>query len=427
MNNRHVTDHDAPIAARVFLIIFAVVLAFCGGSSRHDLMQIVVMIPVAILSGAAALYFVQRPYLKPVGWAFGLGVSLAVLMLLQLIPLSHGLWASLPGRAGPAALDTALGLEPMRAMSLNPARTLHALFTTAIPIAAILLFVALRDRAHVWVFTAIVGIAVLNAIVGILQELGGNVPLLYFYAITIAKASVGIFANPNHASVFGALALIVIALGVVLLGSDRNHRWCRTGLIASYVTVVLANFINTSRAGLLTTLVALVFTALLFLRPHLVRRLDETRNRAKTANSTWIRVAIVGASVTVVIALVYLFERSPAVAQLLAEDPLQDLRFLITPTLIDMVQTYFPLGAGFGAFENIYYIAEERNLLMRSYLNNAHNDWLQWVIEGGLPAALLLLAFFFFVMRALFGLWRMDTALPMQNRSRQRTIAATPN
>jgi len=50
-------------------------------------------------------------------------------------------------------------------------------------------------------------------------------------------------------------------------------------------------------------------------------------------------------------------------------------------------------GSGFGSFDSVYRQFEPRSLLSVTYLNEAHNDPLQIVIEGGIAAFALLLLF----------------------------------
>jgi O-antigen ligase len=57
-----------------------------------------------------------------------------------------------------------------------------------------------------------------------------------------------------------------------------------------------------------------------------------------------------------------------------------------------MVRQYFPIGSGVGSFVDVFYAGEPRELLKPSYLNHAHNDWLEWLLETGLPGVLLALA-----------------------------------
>ena len=52
-----------------------------------------------------------------------------------------------------------------------------------------------------------------------------------------------------------------------------------------------------------------------------------------------------------------------------------------------------PLGSRFGTFEPIFEVYEPTSALDLDYLNHAHNDLLEWVLTGGLPALLLLGAF----------------------------------
>jgi O-antigen ligase len=90
-----------------------------------------------------------------------------------------------------------------------------------------------------------------------------------------------------------------------------------------------------------------------------------------------------------IFALFALSQRSPALSRLLADGTAEDVRLRILPVLIEMARDYQPWGAGFGAFEQAYRMAEPTALLVRNYFNNAHNDWLQFAIEGGTPAVLV--------------------------------------
>jgi O-antigen ligase len=67
-----------------------------------------------------------------------------------------------------------------------------------------------------------------------------------------------------------------------------------------------------------------------------------------------------------------------------------DQRVQILPTLGEMFATYFPAGSGMGSFERVFQIHEPDALLGPAVVNHAHNDWAEVVLDGGLPAALVI-------------------------------------
>ena len=56
-----------------------------------------------------------------------------------------------------------------------------------------------------------------------------------------------------------------------------------------------------------------------------------------------------------------------------------------------MAREYFPWGSGFGSFPDVFKVWEPEEALGFTYTNHAHNDWLELLMTGGVPAMLLLL------------------------------------
>ena len=71
-----------------------------------------------------------------------------------------------------------------------------------------------------------------------------------------------------------------------------------------------------------------------------------------------------------------------------------------------MIRIYFPAGSGFGGFDTIFRVHEPYALLKPTYFNHAHNDWLEILLDGGLPAALLLVVALGWWLRASIRVWR---------------------
>jgi len=82
--------------------------------------------------------------------------------------------------------------------------------------------------------------------------------------------------------------------------------------------------------------------------------------------------------------------RSGSVERLMHTDPATETRAAMLGPLLTTMRAFLPLGAGFGSFNDVYRRFEPDALLSTIYMNQAHNEALQLVIEGGVPAVLLL-------------------------------------
>ena len=78
------------------------------------------------------------------------------------------------------------------------------------------------------------------------------------------------------------------------------------------------------------------------------------------------------------------------VSRLLATGHAEELRFKVWRPIAKIAWSYFPFGSGAGSFADVYRIDEPTALLDGSYLNHAHNDWLEVILTMGLPGIILL-------------------------------------
>ena len=67
------------------------------------------------------------------------------------------------------------------------------------------------------------------------------------------------------------------------------------------------------------------------------------------------------------------------------------MRARIMPTAYQMLETYFPWGTGAGTFDAVYRLHEPDHLLGPTYMNQAHNDWLDLALTSGIPGIVLAL------------------------------------
>lgn len=397
---------ENPAAIRhgwVFLALLALVVAALGGSSRPDAPQLVGLRPLAALFLVPAIYWIDRSKLRDIRTPFILLVVLVAWMAIQLIPLPPGLWQALPGREPLAELGAAVGITDVwRPISMVPVRTLNALASLVVPVAGLLLAAATGVSRRT-LLLLLIAIGVLNAMLGILQVTGGNAAALYFYQITNFGSPVGFFANHNHSAVMSALTLVLIAYCATTPELAFHGSMPRIGFAILFLIVLVTALIGGSRAGLLTTFVALgVSTAMLAIE---IRRVRRQRKRITEASQPNARpVIVLGsalAALGVMIAIFALSDRIPALDRIATSGTFDDLRWGLLPTLREMIVTYGLFGSGFGSFEEVYHIHEPDSLMISSYVNMAHNDWAQLIIEGGVPAVLLVVALCAWLARSL--------------------------
>jgi O-antigen ligase len=367
-------------------------------------MQNALLRPVAALFLIPAFYYLRRIDLAPVKMLATLLGLMLVWMALQLVPLPPALWQGFPGRSVIARLDQLAGLEgAWRPLSLAPFRGMNAILGTVVPVTALLLAVSMKMRTRITLF-AIVGIGLIDATFGILQVIGGPGSPLYLFAITSRGAPAGIFANENHSAVFSSLVLLAIARLSIEKPGSHDPVWLRFAAAPAFTFILLAVLVTGSRAGFAATLVALIAAAAMVLLKKREKKAGPgvPHRSANLQGRGGLLILAFAAALAVVIAGFVWLQRTPALEEMLARSSFEDLRWQLWPLLGTMAGEHWLLGTGFGSFDAVYRLYEPTELLLTRYVNHAHNDWAQILIEGGLPAILLLVAGFGWLCRTLW-------------------------
>lgn len=307
------------------------------------------------------------------------------LPLLQLVPLPPDLWVSLPGRRSVAdAYATAGSALPWLPVSLTPAATWRFWLALLPPVALFLAVPHLDAAARRRLAHLAVAIGLLSVVLGLGQIAGGPESPLRLYAAASRRDAVGLFANRNHHAAF--LALLIV-LGGALFASRRGLPLAqRTWLVAAGALLLLGVAASGSRAGLLLGLGACLAVAWIL--------------AAAGAPGRRTRSVAVQAAIAAVPLLVGLAIFGAATLRLGTETVSDDLRWRIARGTWHALVEVFPVGGGFGSFERLYARTERPEDLIPAVVNNAHDDWLELVLEGGLPVLLLLAGGLAALMRA---------------------------
>ena len=388
-----------------FFIVFAILVALLGGSSRMDVASLLILRPVtfvAVLVGCIAINSTSVFYAR-----VPIAICLASLVLAasQLIPIPYDLWAELPGRSAFADAARVAGIDNgWRFISMSPTRTINALAALALPFATLLLFASLlRERADETVrLICLIGFA--SAILALLQLSGDPRGPLYTYRLTTVGAPVGLFANRNHQAVFLAAILPFFThLVVARFKKQKSLDTVAISMVGAAGLLAFVSIITGSRAGFIALLISAAFSAWI----------AKASLAPAVANSklAWIDKRVVAGVLVAVIALIsFVAISSDALLwrRFQSSSIAGEERALLLPTTWQMVKDFFPIGSGFGSFEQIYYRYEELDQLSRYYVNQAHMDWLQVAMEGGVIAIALVLVFSLWVGIRGFALLRAE-------------------
>lgn len=383
-------------------LVLLLVAAFAmGGSARDDATSLIFLRPLAVLLLAVGLAGLTREQMAAFRLPLGLMAALLGLILLHLVPLPPSIWTALPGRelAAQAGAAGEIG-DVWRPLALVPWRGWNAFFAMLVPAAALVLAIRCSTEHRRRLVTVVLVLVGASAMVGILQAIGGFQEKFYLYRIANVGAPSGLFANRNHqaALICAALPLLAVyATHAVRANMPKVRLWAAALAGCLLLLVLLA---TGSRAGLVLAFPALLAAALVYLS-------SDRGKRPATRSMIWIALGVLGVALLAVVAI--LWSRADAVDRIL-NIRADENRFETWGPIAAMIGQYLPFGSGIGSFVEVYKIGEPTALLNQSYLNHAHNDWLEWILEGGVPVAMLMAV-------ALFGWGRQ--ALRLWNRRRE--------
>lgn len=371
------------------VLVLIIAIFALGGSAREDMASVPPLRFIGCVALALALVTTPRPIWHANRSLLTIAFAWAVLGLIHLLPLPPGLWHALPGRELAVQIDAAAGLgDVWRPLSLVPWRTVNALFSLTIPL-AIMLF-ALRSDSNqasriVYVLLALV---LVSAMVGLLQIIGGTGNPFYTYRVTNEGSAVGLFANRNHNAIFLALGFPLIAAALALAPAVAENvklrEWAGAG-----AAILLIPFILTtqSRAGILVGALSLALGLWTYRSP-----LSEAQRR-RPRKQLDPRLIFGGLAAAGMVALTVVLTATNAIERLgrLGQED-DELRLQIWPPIWDLIGDFMPLGSGMGTFVEVYKTIEPPELLSPSYVNHAHNDWLEIMLTGGIPAIAIVVA-----------------------------------
>jgi O-antigen ligase len=315
---------------------------------------------------------------------FWLAAGAMALLAIQLIPIPAAIWAALPGRSLVAEGRSILGLQPgWSSLSLAPYDSLAAMLSLLPPFAVLVAIFRRNTFSSFWLSAAVCAATLCGVGLGALQTSGPD-PLnspWYPYPISNFGVATGFFANSNH---MASLLIVAIPFTMALIAHARKaiveprKQRAIIALGGAALAVLLVGIaLNGSLMGFGLVLPVTIVSALMIIPVGRPGR----------------RMMILAAVATSMLFAAVLFsplgERLPGAS---AATSLATRRTMLSNGF-EAFGTFAPIGSGFGTFPKIYRLFEEPDQVDRTYVNHAHNDYLELAIETGVPGLILIVLF----------------------------------
>ena len=372
-------------------------IAFGGGGAEAPLANGVLEAGGAVLLClATARHLTGRPLPPTAVWPLLFLLAILMLILSQLVPLPPSWWAKLPGRETAASIYALTGDKAAwHPLSLDPEATRR--FASALLLPAGLFAAAVRTNhdGQITLARIIVIGGLLSVTLAAAQLAAGLSPGLFPYGRAGAAVPTGLFANPNHQAQLMLAGLVMTGV-LIRLGPapPRRHRRESMPFHPGWLLfpIFMAGAImSQSRAGLILLVPALIVGILIGAR---------RRGLARIFGVSAIAIAALAAMLAI---LPGGLARGMQIQLELSAGG----RITSFPDILFTLRQFWPWGSGFGTFVPVFKANENLDLMGDLYLNHAHNDLLELLIEGGLPMALLLTAA---LLAMAVRLWRLATA-----------------
>lgn len=378
--------------------VLAVVIVAGGASVPGLVSHMVLQVAAAILLLAISL----RRRLFPLAddtRPFAMVVFYAgCIAAFQLVPFPSWLRDILPLGGEVARGFELTGTEYMGApISLAPAATYGALFTLLVPVALFVLPLKVTwAAATTHVRQVVLGLVTVSVLLGGFQLLDGPRSSLYLYEITNRGKAVGLFANVNHQATFCLMALPFLANAVGRMRMDA-----KTGLRHPRMMVAMIAGLVVATAGVLATgsiAGVLMLPVILFLCSRLIFPRRSVVGHVKGLLPIGAALLAVG----ILAAFLTPQDLFSLTTELANED---QTPARIWATSLAILANSWLTGTGIGSYPAVFGLYETPAEVTNVYVNHAHNDYLEWLIETGLAGLLVLALFVRAAARVIAGVW----------------------
>ncbi|RKE79237.1 O-antigen ligase family protein [Rhizobium sp. AG855] len=339
----------------VRLVIGLAVLAcqIMGGGTERGLLMDHVLQALIIATSTYVIVTLWDRSVSTAGLAlFG---AIALLGCIQIMPLPCEWLESLR----PQPYMPAIGSCSTTTISLSSYRTISGLISC---LTMIVLFLALSkfDESELGLLGRFV-------VAGVLVNLAlsfvtfSQSDMSWMSDLLGYQAELGAFQNENHYSVY-------VAVGILAALTMRPQGYMRVWNLLLVTLVLLFLLAAGSRAGVLIGLFVSLLAFVMIARGS--------------------RSAVILAPGLGLVAAAYLYGLWIKFTEVEGDQILDRRDYALTTW--DAIRDQWPLGTGFSTFDIVYPRYEKLEQVYSAFVNHAHNDFLELILEGGLAGTLIL-------------------------------------
>lgn len=370
--------------ARERSLIWLVALVFLaggivGGGPTSPNLSMFVELMAAFLGALGIAGLVDGHYPRHARLALLLLTLVCLVPLAQLIPLPASCWEALPGREVPAEILRLANLESLaRPLTLASEQTRLGGLTLIVPAAIFIAVLQIGAEGRDFVMRVIVVFAFVSALLGVFQVAAGSGVDLGIYRQVHDGYPIGFFANRNHE---GDLLLIALPASAQVISTIAwQHRTKGFAMIVAALFFSLAVISTQSRTAASLLPISLGGVLAIWI--------GDVRDRRVWAGLAALLLAALFS---------YAILKFTPVGQHLAHRFTtlgDDLRPIVWQGTGDAIRSFWPLGSGVGSFVPIYQMFEDLNSVSDTWVNHAHNDYIEILLETGVVGLVLIASYF---------------------------------
>lgn len=360
------------------------------GGNRFAALIALELLALAVLAGWWAFRLLSPVDREPLGAARIILLAGPLLIaIFQLIPLPPQAWISLPGHDAFAEAMQAAGAprDRWRPLSIHPMATLASALAALPVVAAFVLGHEATLRQLRWLMRVVLALAFVQVLLAIGQIAGGHYSPLYFGMMSYGPA-IGSFPNRNLLGNYLAMALV----GSLWLAYEAHRSHARHGQRQAFKSrhqlalwggaaflIVLGILLTRSRG----TLVFGTAAALGAFAVIAVRIQGFTRG--------WrfvLPIAPLVLLLAVTLVGIETLQSRMTVGQLVSS---AGFRGELARTSFEAAAAFWPFGSGLGTYALAYPRFQAESIT--GHANHAHQDYVELLLEAGLPFAALAILF----------------------------------